>query len=255
MNTPHITIAIPSYNQADFLEDALHSIFNQECEVEVFVLDAGSQDGTLAVIKHWEDRLSGWRSFPDAGQAAAINEGIAMGTAPYVCWLNSDDFYYPGGLKALLATIRDSGSPAVYGKCWNVSRRGRKVFPYLSFPFYKYLLANYCFIAQPATLIRRDVWDSVKGVDESLQFALDYDLWWRIYNAYGKFAYCADYVSANRMHKDTKTHNNVDEHYRESIAVVERHYGKAPQKWSVSKPLVRLLRSLTGKVRRFIDRN
>ena len=84
---PIVTIAVPSYNQGRFLQDALSSIFDQGLPVEVFVADAGSTDCSLDVIKTFESRLAGWRSHPDRGQAAAINEGIARGRAPYVLLL------------------------------------------------------------------------------------------------------------------------------------------------------------------------
>src|ERR1700737_334530 len=84
---PVVTIAIPSYNQGRFLQDALTSIFDQDLPVEVFVADAGSTDNSVDVIKTFESQLAGWRSHTDRGQAAAINKGIASGRAPYVGWL------------------------------------------------------------------------------------------------------------------------------------------------------------------------
>lgn len=89
MTAPLVTIAVPSFNQGPFLDDALASIFQQKIPVEVYVLDGGSSDNSLEIIRKWELRLAGWRSHADDGQAAAINEGIAQGSAPYVCWLNS----------------------------------------------------------------------------------------------------------------------------------------------------------------------
>src|SRR5215204_1618297 len=80
---PIVTIAVPSYNQGRFLQEALTSIFDQGLPVEVFVADAGSTDCSLNIIKTFESRLAGWRSHADRGQAAAINEGIASGHAPY----------------------------------------------------------------------------------------------------------------------------------------------------------------------------
>ena len=102
---PVVTIAVPSYNQGSFLQDALTSVFDQGFPVEVFVADAGSTDGSVDVIKTFESRLAGWRSHADRGQATAINEGIARGTAPYVGWLNSDDKLLGGGLKRLVDAL------------------------------------------------------------------------------------------------------------------------------------------------------
>ncbi len=117
---PIVTIAVPSYNQGRFLEEALTSILDQDLPVEVVVADAGSTDESLNIIKTFESRLAGWRSHADRGQAAAINEGIARGTAPYVGWLNSDDTFLGGGLKRLVDALeRQPGAPAAYGKVWN----------------------------------------------------------------------------------------------------------------------------------------
>jgi len=117
-----VTIAVPSLNQGRFLNDTLASIIEQSLPVEVFVMDGGSSDNSIEIIRQWEPKLAGSRSHPDNGQAAAINEGIAKGSAPYVCWLNSDDFFYPDGLKRLLQTLqKHSERKFVYGRCWGVS--------------------------------------------------------------------------------------------------------------------------------------
>ena len=126
-----VTIAVPSLNKGDFLDAALQSIFNQDIPVEVVVLDGGSTDNSVDIIKKWESKLLWWRSEPDKGQAAAVNEGIKISTAPYVCWLNSDDFFLPGGLKILLSELELSPeNSAVYGRCWNVTKKGLTKNPY-----------------------------------------------------------------------------------------------------------------------------
>jgi len=111
------------------------------------------------------------------------------------------------------------------------------------------LLANYCFIPQPSTLVRRSAWESVGGLDETFEFAMDYELWWKLYMQFGKFDYCSTFVSANRMHSLTKTHNNVDLHYSESVTVVRKYYGRVPLKWKVMLPIMRFFRRAVSAFR------
>lgn len=247
MSEPLVTIAVPSLNQGRFLDEALASIFAQSLPVEVFVLDGGSTDGSLDVIRKWQDRLAGWRSHPDAGQAAAINEGIASGRAPRVCWLNSDDHLLPGGLRILLDGLdRAPHAPAVYGRAWNdVEESGRRS-PVWVEPFDEDRLALRCIISQPATLIRRTAWDAVGGLDEQLHLALDYDLWWRLYRRCGPIEFIDEYVAVNREHRDTKTRSLRRRHYSEAMAVVRRHHGSLPIKWWLAQPYAVWFKSLRG---------
>lgn len=251
MTAPLVTIAVPSFNQGRFLDDALASIFAQDVAVEVFVLDGGSSDDSLDVIRRWESRLAGWRSHPDAGQAAAINEGIARGHAPYVCWLNSDDWYLPGGLARLVDELaRYPEAPAVYGRCWDVAEGSGKRRPVWVEPFDEDRLAFRCIVSQPGTLIRRAAWEAVGGLDERLHMALDYDLWWRLYRAQGPLRFVDDFVAVNREHVDTKTRTQRRRHYREAIAVVRKHYGRVPLKWWLAQPYAVWYRSIVRHLRR-----
>lgn len=237
MTVPLITVAVPSFNQGQFLNDALASIFQQDVPVEVFVLDGGSSDNSIEVIRKWEHRLAGWRSQPDDGQAAAINEGIAQGRAPYVCWLNSDDWFLPGGLSKLLGELESNPVvPAAYGRSWNVVQKSGKRYPVWVEPFSERRLALRCIISQPATLIRRSVWDAVGGVDGQLHMAMDYDLWWRLFRHSGPLTFLDDFVAVNREHEDTKTKTQRRLHYREAMMVVRKHFGRVPLKWWLAQP-------------------
>ncbi|HZZ95357.1 MAG TPA: glycosyltransferase family 2 protein [Usitatibacter sp.] len=248
---PRVTVAVPSFNHARFLEQTLRSVFEQGVAVEVFVMDAGSNDGTLDVIGRYQERLAGWRSHPDAGQAAAINEGIARGTAPYVCWLNSDDWWLADALPRLLAALEPSTSmqpgveaPFAFGRVWNyddyTQRRKRNLEVR---PFREKLFAQFCTVSQPATLIRRSAWEAVGGLDESLHYAMDYDLWWRLYRRFGAPVFVDEYLAINRRHRETKTTSRRREHYEEAIDVVRRHYGRVPLKWYLAQPFAVWLRS------------
>lgn len=246
--SPRVTVAVPSFQQGRYLDQALASIFAQDIPVEVYVADAGSTDGTLEVVRRWESRLLGWRSHPDAGQSAAINEGVAKGTAPFVCWLNSDDYLLEGGLARLLESLdSDPHAAMAYGRAWNLDEgKGRKR-PVLVREFNERLMAQLNLVAQPATLVRRCAWEAVGGLDERLHMAMDYDLWWRLYRRYGAPSFVDTFVAVNREHPETKTGTRRRDHYREAIEVVRRHYGRVPLKWWIAQPYAVWYRSWIGR--------
>lgn len=232
-----VTVAVPSFRQGRFLDQALSSIFAQGVPVEVFVMDGGSDDETLAVLDRWKGRLAGWRSHPDAGQSEAINEGIARGSAPYVCWLNSDDWLLPYGISRLLSALeRAPSSPMAYGRTWDWIEANEHRRRSLVLPFREWLMAQFNIISQPGTLIRRSTWESVGGVDSNLHMAMDYDLWWRLYRNYGFPEYVPHIVAVNRVHAQTKTNTQRRLHYQEAMAVLRRHHGKVPLKWWLVQP-------------------
>lgn len=234
MNNPLITVAVPSLDQGEFLEEALVSIFSQDLPIEVILVDGGSKDNTLAIIEKWSDKLTWWRSHADKGQPAAINEAISLGRAPYVCWLNSDDIFLPGGLQKLLNRLRLScDSPLVYGNCRKITKTNQYISDYPVRRFSKRRLAVSCCIAQPATLIRRSAWEAVGGLNEDLHLAFDYDFWWKLYNEMGSFDYFPEPVAIARMHSEAKsTKYNVEQTY-EAMQIVKNYYGRIPLRWYV----------------------
>ncbi len=232
-----ITVVIPSLNQGRFLEEALASIDSQGLPLEIVLVDGGSTDGTQEVIRNWQGRFAWWRSAKDEGQAAAINEGIRHGHAPYVCWLNADDTYLPVGLGRMLDYLQSHpGVAAVYGRSWNTDEHGGSRRAYWTAAFSAWRLARYCFISQPATLIRRDAWDAVGGLDQGLSMAMDYDLWWKLYRKFGKLGYLREYVATSRIHGASKTSTRRRRHYAEAMAVVRKHTGSVPLKWYLAWP-------------------
>ena len=249
--SPLVTVAIPSLNHAEFLDQAIASIFAQDVPCEIFVMDAGSTDATADIIAKWASRLAGWRSHPDAGQAAAINEGLALGQAPYVCWLNSDDWMLPGGLRLLVDRLQQNTHSAVaYGRAWNVSTpSGRRQAVWGPAPFSVKKMANYCVIAQPASLIRRAAWNAVGGLRADLHMAMDYDLWWRLQKQVGPLEFVDAFVAVNRDHEGTKTNMLRALHYREAMLVVKEHYGRVPLKWWLAQPYAVFWRGLVSRIK------
>lgn len=210
-------------------------------------MDGGSTDNSLQVIKKWAPHLAGWRSHADAGQAAAINEAIALGSAPFVCWLNSDDWFLPEGLSKLLAALHGHDAvPAVYGRSWNVDQKTGKKSSVWVEPFDEKRLALRCIVSQPATLIRRSAWEAVAGLDGQLHLAMDYDLWWRLYKQVGTLQFVNEFVAVNREHDATKTKTLRRRHYQEAMAVVSKHHGRLPLKWWVAQPYAVWFKSIVG---------
>jgi glycosyltransferase involved in cell wall biosynthesis len=249
MTTPLVTVAVPSFNQGKYIEAALASIFMQDVPVEVFVLDGGSTDGSLAVIEKWAPRLAGWRSHKDNGQGAAINEGIARGTAPFVCWLNSDDYFLPQGLSGLVSALEEQASaPAVYGRTLNYSQKIGTSRPVWVEAFDPRRLAIRCIISQPGTLIRRSAWEHVGGLDPTLHMVMDYDLWWRLYTSLGALAFLDQTVAVNRDHGETKTNTKRSEHYQEAIRIVRQHNGSVPAKWYLAWPYAVWFKAMINKL-------
>ena len=249
-STPLITIAVPSYNQGQYLDAALESIFEQGILTEVFVADGGSQDESIDILRKWDHRLAGWVSTPDDGQAAAINWAVAKGSAPYVCWLNSDDLLLAGGLRKLLAALEiHSNAPFAYGRVFRANHdlsQSKEIFTY---PFSPRLMANLCIVSQPGTLIRRTAWEAGNGLDTRLQMTMDYDLWWRLFKHFGSPLYVSDFVAIDRNHSATKTNTRRRDHYIEAMSVVKRHFGRIPLKWYVAWPYAVWYRSLRWRLR------
>lgn len=234
---PLVTIVVPSYNQGCFLEKALTSIFEQNITSEVYVMDGGSTDNSVEIIHKWKHKLAGWRSHFDNGQSMAINEGVARGSAPYVCWLNSDDMYLPTSLSKLIYAMENNKlAPAVYGRCWNLIENSGKLYPIRVEEFSELRLARRCIISQPATLIRRSAWDAVGGIDANLHMAMDYDLWWKLFKQIGELHFVDDYIAINRDHDKSKTNTQRFKHYKEAITVVRKHYGSVPLRWWMAQP-------------------
>lgn len=242
-----VTVAVPSFRQGRFLDQALSSIFAQDVPVEVFVMDGGSADETLAVLSRWTGRLAGWRSHADGGQSEAINEGIARGRAPYVCWLNSDDWLLPHGLLRLLAALEGAPDAAfAYGRTWDWVEAAGRQRRSLVLPFSEWLMARVNVISQPGTLMRRSAWEAVGGVDARLHMAMDYDLWWRLYRHAGSPVRVPEMVAVNRVYGQTKTNMQRRRHYQEAMAVVRQHHGSVPLKWWLAQPYAVWWRSWRG---------
>lgn len=234
-----IAIAVPSLEQGRFLTAALDSLCATTETVYRAVLDGGSQDGSRDLIAARAHELSFWRSQPDKGQTAAINEGVARLVERHpdvdaVGWLNADDVFLPGGLEALAeALVAHPDWVVAAGRGALSNEAGIVIGEIATEPFQVERFARACTICQPATLIRRSAWQKVGGLDPSLHMCFDYDLWWRLHRL-GTIGYVDRIVAASRDHGTTKTRRHRQQYFTEATALVRRETGRVPWHWYIS---------------------
>jgi glycosyltransferase involved in cell wall biosynthesis len=235
---PSISLVTPSLNQGKFIRATIESVLSQGYpDLEYRVQDGGSTDGTLAVLLQFQDRVP-FVSEKDAGQADAINRGLAGATGEVLGYLNSDDVLRPGALAAVgEAFASDPELVFVWGRAAYVDEDGKTVSPYLSRPDAIERLADACFVAQPAAFFRRRVWDEVGPFDTSLHHTMDYDYWLRIAARYpaSRMRFLDRELAGCRMHADAKTVAGWGRALDEIMDLVKRRTGYVSLWWCVAK--------------------
>lgn len=177
-----VSIITPSYNQAEFLEQTLRSVLEQDhTPIEYIVADGGSTDGSIEIIQRYASRLAWWVSEKDAGQADAINKGLRRAQGEIVAWLNSDDLYLPGAVTQAAAIFADHPEAGmVFGDAVTIDSQGRRLNPLVFGDWGLAELMRFCMICQPAVFMRRSLLVQAGGLDLSYHFLLDHQLWIRM---------------------------------------------------------------------------
>ncbi len=225
---PRVSIVTPSYNQARFLEQTIQSVLEQDYpNLEYFVMDGGSTDGSLEIIQRYASRLAGWVCEKDRGQTDALNKGFARATGQILAWLNSDDTYEPGAVSAAVAALTSRpDAAAIYGEANFIDENGRTIgrFPAAQTDLPR-LRRGYVHVPQQATFFRGDLWRAIGPLDPSFYFAMDYDLWVRLAGR-GPLVYLPGQVWANfRLHSGAKTIAADDRCWPEMLRVHYRDGG------------------------------
>lgn len=222
-----VSIVTPSFNQARFLEKTIQSVLMQDYpELEYFVIDGGSNDGSREIIQKYAGRLAGWVSEPDRGQTDAINKGFGMARGDVLAWLNSDDTYQPGAVREAVAYLQAHPEVAmVYGDTSFIDEDDRVIgkFPARQ-TNYRLLRQGYVHIPQQAAFFRTDLWRQVGPLDPSFYFAMDYDLWVRL-AARGPLVYHPRPWANFRLHGSGKTIAADDRCWPEMLRVHLRDGG------------------------------
>ena len=213
---------------ASFLEEAIQSVLSQDYpNLEYLVIDGGSTDGTLEILRRYEGRLR-WESRPDRGQSDAVNSGFLQSRGDIFAFLCADDAYLPGAVRtAARHLLTNPAYVGVYGEGYLIDEQSTIVCRYPTLPFDPELLRSECFICQPAAFLRREVFAEVGMLDSDLHYALDYDFWIRIARRH-RLLKVDEYLALSRMHRGSKTFRYRRAVYREQLEVLRRHYGYAP---------------------------
>ena len=224
-----ISIITPSFNQAAYLKQTMDSVLSQGIPgMEYVVIDGGSTDGSVDLIRAYEDRLTFWLSEKDRGQADAVNKGAARTNGEIIGWLNSDDLYLPGALqKAVNYLAAHPEVDAVYGDVLSIDADG-KLMNVMRFDQYSAEdLMSFRVISQPGVFFRRSAWEKAGGLDLSYHYLLDHHLWLRMISQ-GKFAYLPEPLAAARFHAEAKNRAHTEDFGKEAYRLAD---------WLLSDPL------------------
>jgi glycosyltransferase involved in cell wall biosynthesis len=224
-SAPAITLVMPSYNQAEFLEAAIESVIRQNYpNLEFIVRDGGSTDGSVEIVQQYEDKLHGWVSEPDGGQAAAINKGWQEGTGELLGWLNSDDILAPRALHKLAKTAnRHPEAVMFFGNCGVIDEEGRRkwVKSVRDHDAHEQLKGRS--LGQPSVFIRRRVIEDIGLLDDDLKYALDWAYFLKVFWTYSdsEVQYVPEVISCSREYEGTKSRTGLlekGEERREKLA-------------------------------------
>lgn len=218
---PKISIVTPSYNQATFLDNTICSVLAQGYpSLEYIVMDGGSTDGSVEIIRRWGDRLAFWQSERDEGQSDALRRGFSRTSGDILGWLNSDDTLEPGILNIVGECF--SARPdvdIVYGNINLMAADGHRL--YTAYPLLdlRILIYENRFVPQQAMFWRRELYERVGGINPKLRFAMDYELALKFLLAGARVAKIPKVLANYRFHQDAKssTIRNVMESEIEEI--------------------------------------
>lgn len=204
---PRISVVTPSFNQAEFLERTLRSVLDQGYpNLEYIVIDGGSTDGSVEIIRRYADRLAFWISEADSGQTSAINKGLRRATGEWVAWQNSDDIYYPGVFHDLaLAVSQHPKAELIIGDMMLINEHDHSLrdIRYVT-PSYKALLAEGMVLTNQAAFWRRSLHEKIGLLNEEYHYAFDYE-WFLRLAQHAEGAHVPRIWGGYRLHGMTKT--------------------------------------------------
>jgi len=229
---PKVSIVTPSFKQAEYIGRTIDSVLGQEySNLEYFVQDGGSDDGTTEVLLQYESQLSGWKSEPDSGQSQAINRGFSQTSGEIMAWLNSDDLLMPGAIQTVVDYfLKHPDVDVVYGDRLMIDENELEIGRWILPGHDSNALEWADYIPQETMFWRRGIWEKAGAeIDESFRFAMDWDLLIRFHKAGAKFAHIPRFLGAFRIHEQQKTSSVINEvGIKEMNRIRERVHGYTP---------------------------
>lgn len=221
---PKISIVTPSYNQGEFLEETIRSVLLQNYpNLEYIIMDGGSTDNSVEIIKKYEPWLKYWVSKKDGGQSGAINDGFALADGTILGWLNSDDVYYPGTLQKV-ASMDWKKSDFCYGKGMWISRSGSKIGLYPTLKPNKYAMYHTCTLCQPTVFFNKKAHEDLGQFSNKYYCAFDYEYWIRALFKGKKFKFTPQLLAQSRMYHENKSLSEKDTVLKETNAIIAMYY-------------------------------
>lgn len=252
---PLVSIITPTLNGGRFLEDALRSVAGQDYpRIEHIVMDGGSSDGSVETIRSWAASHSiRWTAGPDAGQADAIQEGVAMASGTIVGWLNSDDVLLDRAAVTAIVEVFQRGADVVTGAGWYVNGIGERIrhIPVRPDRIDHETLRCVDWILQPATFVRRDLFVSYP-LDIGLTYAFDWDLFIRL-SEHASFTPIHRDIAGYRVHGDSKTVSGGVRRQKELAEVTGRYHSRRSVRYALIRS-VAWLHSIADRLPRPLRR-
>lgn len=208
---PRVTLVTPSYQQAAYLEQTILSVLNQGYpDLEYFVIDGGSTDGSKEIIQRYSKQLAGWESQPDRGQSHAVNKGWKQATGEYLWWLNSDDMLTPGSLFSSIRYLEQNPQAGmIYGDLVIIDFEGQVSGQnsYKDFT-YREVLRNGQDISQAGAMMRRSNLEQVGFLNEDFQLVMDLEYWHRLALSGVRIDHISETLALFRVYDETKTQSS-----------------------------------------------
>ena len=219
---PRISIVTPSYNQGEFLEQTIRSVINQNYpNLEYIIIDGGSSDNSVEIIKKYENHLAYWISEPDKGQSDAINKGLAKCTGEFFNWLNSDDLLFENSLHNIAKTITEYDCDIICGFMQQFGVWDRPDHRMYVGKSAEETIANFR-MNQPATFFRLSIIKQLGGINPELHYVMDVELWFHYLINFGiKKVRLADYhIAKFRYHHASKTLSQSESFQEERASLI-----------------------------------